>query len=104
MTHILLHFIIPAIIAGLFFRHNWRLAFLLMIATMVVDFDHLLATPFYDAGRCSIGFHPLHGLVPIALYGIICFIKKLRYVGVGLIIHMLLDSIDCQLNNGVWFV
>ena len=26
----------------------------------VVDLDHLLAEPVYDAARCSIGFHPLH--------------------------------------------
>jgi len=24
-------------------------------------------------------------------------------VGLGLMIHMGLDSIDCQLTNGVWF-
>ena len=75
-----------------------------MVSTMLVDIDHLLANSVYDPGRCSIGFHPLHGFLPIALYVLICFIQKLRYVGIGLVIHMALDAIDCQLTNGVWYV
>ncbi len=43
---------------------------------MLVDIDHLLATPVYDPNRCSIGFHPLHGFYPIALYVLLCFIPK----------------------------
>ena len=74
-----------------------------MIATIIVDIDHLLATPIYDATRCSINFHPLHGFIPIAIYFIISFIPKLRYIGIGLMIHMILDSIDCQITNGVWY-
>ena len=73
-----------------------------MMLTMLVDIDHLLATPIYDPMRCSIGFHPLHKLLPISLYAIACFIPKLRLIGIGLIIHMILDSIDCQITNGVW--
>jgi len=71
---------------------------------MLVDLDHLLATPIYDPGRCSIGFHPLHTIFPIVLYGALCFVKKhrLNYIGLGLILHMALDSIDCQITNGVW--
>jgi uncharacterized protein DUF6122 len=75
-----------------------------MISTMIVDIDHLLANPIYDPARCSIGFHPLHGFLPIGLYVLLCFNRKLRYVGLGLLIHMALDSIDCQFTNGVWFV
>lgn len=104
MVHIVLHFLIPAIIVGLFFRKEWKAAYLTMIATMLVDLDHLLATPIYDPGRCSIGFHPLHGFIPIGVYLLLCFIPKSRYVGIGLIIHMILDSTDCQLTSGVWFV
>lgn len=75
-----------------------------MTATLLVDLDHLLASPIYDPGRCSIGFHPLHELAPIALYVLLCTFKKMRYIGIGLVIHMMLDSIDCQLTNGIWFV
>ena len=80
------------------------MAYVVMISTMLVDLDHLLANPIYDPGRCSIGFHPLHELVPIAFYVVLCFFPRLRYVGIGLVIHMILDSIDCQMTTGVWFV
>lgn len=102
MLHIGLHFLVPVIVATLFFRQNWKLAFFLMTATMLVDIDHLLASPIYDAGRCSIGFHPLHRLWLIFVYVALCFISKLRLVGVGLTIHMVLDAIDCQVTSGVW--
>ena len=104
IIHILLHFLIPAIVVTLFFRRRWIFTYLVMISTMLVDVDHFLATPIYDPGRCSIGFHPLHGLFPIALYVCFCFTPKLRIVGIGLVIHMVLDSVDCQLTNGLWFV
>lgn len=104
MIHIALHFLIPAAIASIFFRNEWKKAFLIMSATMLVDIDHLLASPVYDPERCSIGFHPLHGMLPIVLYVALCFIPRLRYVGIGLTAHMALDSLTCQAINGVWFV
>ena len=75
-----------------------------MILTMIVDIDHLLATPIYDATRCSIGFHPLHRLAPILVYIGMVLIPKTRLIGIGLVIHMALDSLDCQMTNQVWFV
>ena len=75
-----------------------------MMATMLVDLDHLLADPVYDPERCSIGFHPLHEPMLIGLYAVLCFFPRTRYAGIGLMIHMTLDSLDCQLTNGVWFV
>jgi hypothetical protein len=104
MTHIALHFVVPAVIVGIFYRKTWGIAFLLMVVTMLVDIDHLLANPIYDPNRCSIGFHPLHELWFIGLYVGLCFIPKTRIVGIGLCVHMLLDSIDCQLTNAIWFV
>jgi len=95
MLHIALHFIIPAIVARIGFRDRWRSAYLIMMATMVVDLDHLLADPFYDPNRCIIGFHPMHGTVPIVIYIAMCAVTKLRLVGIGLVIHMLLDGLDC---------
>lgn len=103
MFHIFLHFVIPLVISFIFFRKNWQKAFIIMLLTMLVDLDHLLATPIYDATRCSIGFHLLHQFIPIGVYIVVSFIPKTRYIGLGLIIHMILDSIDCQLTNGVWF-
>ncbi len=71
---------------------------------MLVDLDHLLADPVYHPGRCSIGFHPLHEPVMIGVYLLLTLPQKTRFVGIGLLIHMGLDSIDCQLTSGVWFV
>ena len=102
MIHIALHFIVPAILTALYFRKNWKSVYLMMIATMLVDLDHLIASPIYDPARCSIGFHPLHQLWFIVLYLLLCFIPKTRIIGIGLIIHMLLDTVDCQITNGIW--
>lgn len=101
MIHIALHFVVPAIVSKLFFEKRWKYAYFVMVATMLVDLDHLLATPIYDPNRCSIGFHPLHHPWFIALYVVLCFVPKTRLIGLGLTIHMCLDAIDCQLMNGV---
>ncbi len=104
MFHLALHFVVPAFATGVFFRSSWQKAYLLMMATMVVDVDHLLADPVYDPGRCSIGFHPLHEPLLFPLYLVLCFFPTTRFIGIGLCIHMALDSIDCQVTNGVWMV
>lgn len=95
VIHLLLHVLVPAAVAGVFFRQNFFRAWLTMLVTMVVDLDHLLADPVYDPGRCSIGLHPLHQYPAIAAYGVLAWWPKLRLVGLGLIIHMALDGIDC---------
>ncbi|MEH6581895.1 MAG: DUF6122 family protein [Halioglobus sp.] len=102
MFHLALHFLVPAVLAGLFFRANWKLVYLILIATMLVDVDHLLANPIYDPNRCSIGFHPLHQLWFIVLYVLLSIVPKTRVVGIGLSVHMALDAIDCQVSSGVW--
>jgi len=100
--HLVLHIIVPAFVAVFFFRKRWLKAFIIMLVTMLVDVDHILADPIYDPQRCSIGFHPLHHLGFIFLYLTLCFVPKARLVGIGLVLHMALDSIDCQVTNGVW--
>ena len=102
MIHIALHFLVPALVARIFFRTRWLTAYLIMVATIFVDLDHLIASPIYNPDRCSIGYHPLHQLWFIALYLILCFVPKSRLIGLGLIIHMGLDAIDCQVTSGVW--
>jgi hypothetical protein len=102
MLHIGLHFFVPALLAGTFFRKRWLVAYLIMMATMLVDADHLLASPVYDPGRCSIGFHPLHQLWFVTLYLVLCFFPSTRLVGLGLTVHMALDAIDCQVTSGLW--
>jgi len=79
----------------LFFREKLWISYLTLIVTMLVDLDHLLATPIFDPNRCSIGFHPLHGMFPIICYAVLCFIPKTRLVGIGLSVHMALDLLNC---------
>lgn len=112
MIHIALHFIVPMLVVLLFHRSTWRNATVIMIATMVVDADHLLADPIYDPNRCSINFHPLHTYPAIMIYaalfagalylGRTANSQKLQHsvcvlhlIGLGLLIHMALDWIDC---------
>ena len=66
-----------------------------MMSTMIVDLDHLLATPIFDSNRCSIGFHPFHSYLAIGVYVILAFFPSLRIFSVGLLIHMFLDYTDC---------
>lgn len=102
MIHLALHLLVPLTIALTLFRSAWLLSFGILMLGMLIDVDHLLATPIYAAGRCSIGFHPLHGLVPIGLYLALLAHEKTRLLGLGLCIHIALDAIDCQLTSGVW--
>ncbi|WP_372764915.1 DUF6122 family protein [Litorivivens sp.] len=95
MLHLVLHVMVPLLVAVVFYRSNWRRALLVMLATMLVDVDHLLAEPVYDPQRCSIGFHPLHQAVVFPLYLALCFLPRTRLVGLGLSIHMILDGVDC---------
>ena len=112
MIHIALHFIIPLLIALVFYRNRWRSTTMIMFATMLVDVDHLLAVPIYDPNRCSIAFHPLHTWPAIVIY-VGLFIVPLmmssrkegerlqiamrmsHLIGLGLLIHMILDGLDC---------
>ena len=43
-------------------RTEWKKAYIIMLLTMLVDLDHLLANPIFDPNRCSINFHPYDGL------------------------------------------
>jgi hypothetical protein len=112
MGHIGLHFVIPLLIALAFYYDRWRSATLIMIATMIIDTDHLLASPIYDPNRCSIGFHPLHTTPAIVIYAALFLVplivkikadgqdwhpkaRVLNLIGLGLLIHIVLDWIDC---------
>ncbi|MBL4834373.1 MAG: hypothetical protein JKY26_10435 [Pseudomonas sp.] len=93
--HLALHVLLPLATALLFFRQQWRRAWLIMVLTMLVDLDHLLADPIFAADRCSIGFHPLHTYTAITAYLLMTLWRPLRLVGLGLLIHMLVDASDC---------
>jgi len=98
LVHYSLHFLAVGLIAYLYDKKNWKRNWLILVATMLVDLDHLLAVPIFAPNRCSIGFHPLHSEVAIATYilGIIFTKNKiLRLIFIGLLFHMITDFIDC---------
>ena len=66
-----------------------------MLAGMLIDLDHLLADPVYDPNRCSVGFHPLHAYPLAIAYGLLAIFPKTRLIGLGLVVHIMLDLIDC---------
>jgi hypothetical protein len=83
------------IIAWLFFRPDFKRATVIMFAGILIDLDHLLADPIVDPDRCSVGFHPLHSYYVIPLYLLLSFFPKTRLIGLGLVIHILLDWLAC---------
>ena len=95
ILHYGIHFVLPLGIAFVFFNSKWRLAYLIMCLTMLIDLDHLLATPIFDPERCSINFHPLHSYLALIVYFLLLIPKKTRILGIGLCIHILADYIDC---------
>ena len=111
IIHLLLHVLVPWLIAWWVAADNKvRFAFFVMLGTMAVDVDHLLATPIYQPDRCSILFHPLHQSWAFIIYGLMLgwpllvrgLKKKLQqwevvmgWLGAGLVIHMILDGFDC---------
>ncbi|MEZ4805186.1 MAG: DUF6122 family protein [Bacteroidia bacterium] len=94
--HYFLHLVFPLLIAYLFFRKDWKKVYLILLATMLVDLDHLVANPIFQENRCSINFHPLHTYYAIAVYVLLLFFRRpFNIIGLGLILHMLTDFLDC---------
>lgn len=91
----MLHIAVPAAAARLFFTDRWKRAWIIMVLAMVIDLDHLLADPVYDANRCSLGFHPLHTLPAGAAYTLMLFVPAWRIFSAGLLIHLGVDASDC---------
>ena len=101
VLHYSLHLLAPGLLAWLFFRDVWKKGWLIMLGTMIVDLDHLLATPIFDLNRCSIGIHPLHSVYAIFIYFLLLFHpnKYVRIIAVGLLLHMFIDFLDC-----IWII
>lgn len=97
LVHYGIHFIVPIAVGLLFFKRNQLKVIVILLAGIVIDIDHLFATPVFDPNRCSIGFHPLHTYWAIAVYVGLLFFKKTRIFGVALLIHILADTMDCLL-------
>lgn len=95
LLHYGIHFVAPFLISFCCFRNQWVRIGVLLTAGILIDLDHLLADPIFDANRCSIGFHPLHSYTAIVLYLILFLWKKTRILGLALLIHILADLVDC---------
>lgn len=93
--HLVLHLLVPALLAKRLDPERPRRAWAILVSTLVIDLDHLLAVPVYDPHRCSIGFHPLHTWPAWVLAVALAAWPRTRLVGVGLAIHYVLDGIDC---------
>lgn len=97
VLHYGIHLGLPLVIAVLFFKSNWKIAYIIMLCGLLIDIDHLWANPIFDSNRCSIDFHPLHSYIAIAIYIGLTIFKKTRLLGLGLVIHIIADAIDCLL-------
>jgi len=96
VVHYTLHLLAPGLIAWVFFRDEWKKAWVIMLCTMLVDLDHLLAWPdVFVPNRCSIGFHPLHSHIAIGAYAVGSLHPRTRVVAIGLLFHMVTDFQDC---------
>ena len=114
IVHYSLHFLFPGALSWIFFRDQWKKAWLIMILTMLADLDHVWACrgfieekglqgiieifscpDLFVPDRCSIGFHPLHSYVAIGAYVLMLAVPYLRIVGLGLLFHMITDFQDC---------
>src|SRR5210317_364537 len=90
------HILLPLAVALIWFKSQWKIAFLIMFAGILIDLDHLLANPIFDSNRCSINFHPLHTYYAMIVYLALLVPKKTRLIGLGLAIHIIADSVDCS--------
>lgn len=93
--HLVLHGLVPGVLARLFWADRWKMAWLVMLGGMVIDLDHLLSNTLYDPLRCSLTAHPLHGPVPVMIYLLLLWPRKTRIFACGLLVHLALDGTDC---------
>lgn len=101
MLHAVLHLGVPGLVAWLFYRPAWRRAWLVLAAALLLDLDHVLATPMFDPNRCSLNFHPLHTYWAIGGYALLLLPRRTRLWAVGFLLHMALDYLEC-IQLGVW--
>ena len=95
ITHLAGHTLLPIAISYAGYGSLWKSSAKIMIASNIVDVDHLSAKPIYNPNRCSLEFHPLHSLPMMGLYSAMLFIDETQELGVGLLTHMAVDYVDC---------
>ena len=98
VVHYSLHFLAIGAIAYWYGKEHWKRNWLILLATMLVDLDHVFANPLFDPNRCGIGYHPLHSEIAILIYFAGIFLIRnriLKLIFIGLFFHMITDFIDC---------
>jgi hypothetical protein len=86
---------VPILVALVFYKKDSLKVALVLLAGIIIDIDHLIASPIFDAVRCSINFHPLHSYWAIVCYVLLFIIPKTRIWGLAFLIHILADYVDC---------
>lgn len=96
-AHYFLHFLLPPIICCVLKIKDWKKVSLFLVGANLIDLDHLLAEPIFQADRCSINFHPLHTHYALVLYCLMALTPKLslRFLGIGCLWHLMVDGLDC---------
>ena len=95
LIHILASILLVFVIHFFDRKTDIKRIFILVISSNLIDWDHLLANPIYDPNRCSINFHPLHSWYMFPIYFLGSLWKNYRYLFFGVILHLVLDGIDC---------
>ena len=96
--HLASHILIPISISYLINpEKKWNSTALTYLYANLVDLDHIISNPIYNSKRCSINFHPLHSDWAILAYSVIAIPNRSKDIGTGLLIHMGLDYIDCEM-------
>ena len=57
LLHYGIHFLLPVLVGMIAYPGNRLKATGILLAGILIDLDHLWATPVFDPMRCSIGFH-----------------------------------------------
>ena len=105
IVHYGLHFLAPYFLAFLWGRSRQFKAYLILLATMLVDLDHLLAEIYTLSLHDALPIYLLHSYPMIILYALLCILPLhrlglpwwVRVVGVGLLFHMATDWQDFYL-------
>lgn len=97
--HYGIHFALPFAIAGLWYRKRFTHALLILLGGILIDIDHLWASPLFDPERCSIGFHTFHQWPFIAAYLLLAIWPRTKLFGLAFLLHIAADMTDCFLMD-----
>ncbi len=98
IIHYGLHFAMPVLFARLYDKEKWMRIYAIFLASMLVDLDHLFATPIFDPNRLSVGYHFLHSYYAMGVYALGLFFRPTRILAFALIFHLFTDIIDYMMK------